>query len=219
MDHALIVAGGSGTRMGADVPKQFLNVAGKPMLMHTISKMHEALPEASLTLVLPESQISFWNELCQKHSFQVEHQVTAGGSTRTESVRNGLNAIQGEDGVVGIHDGVRPCFSTKMIQRCFSMAAEKGNAIPAIEVIPSLRKVDGDESEAVDRAQFKAVQTPQCFKLSEIRDAYEQSNTAYSDDASLMESLGHRMNLVEGDQNNIKITYPLDVKLAEMLIS
>ena len=219
MDHVLIVAGGSGSRMGAEVPKQFLEIAGTPVLMHTLTKMREALPEASLTLVLPEAQITFWKELCDKHVFRVNHSVTAGGSTRTESVRNGLNAIEGEDGIVGIHDGVRPCFSIEMIRRCFSAASEKGNAIPVVAVIPSLRRVDGDESVAVDRGVFRAVQTPQCFKLSEIRNAYEQSDTAYSDDASLMEAFGQKMNLMEGDQNNIKITYPLDVKLAELLLT
>ena len=219
MDHVLIVAGGSGSRMGAEVPKQFLEIAGKPLLMHTLAKMREALPMAGLTLVLPEAQISFWKELCIKHVFQMDHSVTAGGATRTESVRNGLNAIQGEEGIVGIHDGVRPCFSGEMIRRCFSTAAEKGNAIPVVAVIPSLRKVVEDDSEAVDRELFRAVQTPQCFRLSEIRKAYAESEGGYSDDASLMESLGYTINLVEGDQNNIKITYPLDVKLAELLLT
>jgi 2-C-methyl-D-erythritol 4-phosphate cytidylyltransferase len=219
VDHVLIVAGGSGSRMGAEVPKQFLEIAGKPVLMHTLGKMRESLPQASLTLVLPEAQISLWKELCKRYSFQIDHAVTAGGSTRTESVRNGLNAIKVDDGVVGIHDGVRPCLSVEMIQRCFLTAAEKGNATPVVPVIPSLRRVVGEDSEAVDRGQFRAVQTPQCFRLSEIRKAYAESDGGYSDDASLMESFGHTIQLVEGDQNNIKITYPLDVKLAEMLLS
>ncbi|MFT5279216.1 MAG: 2-C-methyl-D-erythritol 4-phosphate cytidylyltransferase, partial [Bacteroidia bacterium] len=201
------------------VPKQFLEVAGLPILMHSISKMNLALPEASITLVLPQIQIEYWNELIAKFNFSVDHLVTEGGSTRTASVRNGLNAIDGDDGIVGIHDGVRPCFSLEMIQRCFSVAAEKGNSIPAVAVIPSLRKVEGDASTAVNREDYRAIQTPQCFRLSEIRKAYAEADSAHSDDASLMESFGHKMNLVEGDQNNIKVTYPLDVKLAELLLS
>ena len=219
MDHIVIVAGGSGSRMGADVPKQFMEVAGSPILMHSISKMNQAVPEASITLVLPQIQIEYWKELVAKFKFSIDHHVTNGGSTRTESVRNGLNSIKGEDGIVGIHDGVRPCFSLEMIQRCFSIAAEKGNAIPAVSVIPSLRKVEGNASVAVNREDYRAIQTPQCFNLSELRNAYEQTDTIYSDDASLMESFGHKINLVEGDQNNIKVTYPLDVKLAELLLS
>lgn len=219
MEHIVIVAGGSGSRMGAEVPKQFLEVAGQPILMHTISKMNQALPDASITLVLPQSQVEHWKGLVVKFKFSVDHNVTNGGSTRTESVRNGLNSIKEDLGIVGIHDGVRPCFSTEMIQRCFSVAAEKGNAIPAVPVIPSLRKVEGNESVAVDREEYRAIQTPQCFSLSELRNAYEKADSMYSDDASLMESFGHKMNLVEGDQNNIKVTYPLDVKLAELLLS
>ena len=219
MDHVLIVAGGSGSRMGADVPKQFLEIAGQPVLMHTLSKMAEALPNATLSLVLPESQIEYWSDLCNKYTFSLEHQVVTGGATRTESVRNGLLAITGEDGIVGIHDGVRPCFSIDMVQRCFRVALEKGNAIPAVAVVPSLRKVDGNKNLAADREDYRSVQTPQCFRLSEIREAYEKTDSAHSDDASLMESFGHSINLVEGDQNNIKITYPLDVKLAEMLLT
>ncbi len=219
MDHIVIVAGGSGSRMGADVPKQFMEVAGLPILMHTISKMNAALPEASITLVLPQAQIGFWKNLTDQYAFRVDHQIVSGGSTRTESVRNGLNAINGENGIVGIHDGVRPCFSLEMIQRCFSVAAEKGNAIPAVSVIPSLRKVEENSSISVDREAFRAIQTPQCFRLSELREAYSKADAAHSDDASLMESYGHKINLVEGDQNNIKVTYPLDVKLAELLLS
>ena len=219
MEHVVIVAGGSGSRMGADVPKQFLEVAGMPILMHTISKMNDALPQASITLVLPQSQIEYWNGLIDQFKFTIDHQVAAGGSTRTESVRNGLNAVKSEDGIVGIHDGVRPCFSLEMIQRCFLVAADKGNATPAVTVIPSLRKVEENSSMAVDRGEYRAIQTPQCFRLSEIREAYSKADSAHSDDASLMESFGHKINLVEGDQNNIKVTYPLDVKLAELLLS
>lgn len=219
MDHIVIVAGGSGSRMGADIPKQFLNVAGLPILMHSISKMNQALPNASITLVLPQVQIEHWNDLVAKFNFLVDHHVTKGGSTRTESVRNGLNAINSEDGIVGIHDGVRPCFSLEMIRRCFSVAAEKGNAIPVVAVIPSLRKIEGNASTAVNREDYRAIQTPQCFRLSEIRTAYSKSDSSHSDDASLMESFGYKMNLVEGDQNNIKVTFPLDVKLAELLLS
>ena len=219
MNHVVIVAGGSGIRMGADVPKQFLVVAGLPILMHTISKMHEALPEATVTLVLPQSQIEHWNSLVDQFNFAIDHQVVSGGSSRTKSVKNGLEAIKGEDGIVGIHDGVRPCFSLEMIRRCFATALEKGNAIPTVAVIPSLRRVEGDTSMAVDREMYRAIQTPQCFRLSEVRHAYSKVDSTHSDDASLMESLDHKMNLVEGDQNNIKVTYPLDVKLVEMLLS
>ena len=219
MDHIVIVAGGSGSRMGADVPKQFLEVAGLPILMHTISKMNRALPKASITLVLPQVQIEYWNELVVKFKFSVGHLVVKGGKTRIDSVRNGLNAIEDDNAIVGVHDGVRPCFSLEMIRRCFSVAYEKGNAIPAVAVIPSLRKIEGDASRAVNREDYRAIQTPQCFRLSEIREAYSKADSAHSDDASLMESFGYKINLVEGDQNNIKVTFPLDVKLAELLLS
>lgn len=217
--HIVIVAGGKGTRMGADMPKQFLEISGKPVLMHSVERMREALPDAGIVVVLPEDQISFWNELIVDAQLEVEHKAVAGGASRTESVRNGLAALNSNEGVVGIHDGVRPCFSLEMVQECFAKAEEVGAAIPAFSVTSSLRKLTDDGSEAVDRSIYKEVQTPQCFNLKELNLAYSKADKEYSDDASLMEAFGHAIYLVEGDRDNIKITYPSDIAMAELTFS
>lgn len=218
-NHIIIVAGGRGTRMLTDLPKQFLEISGKPVLMHSVERMREALPDAGIVVVLPEDQISFWNELIADAQLEVEHKVVAGGASRTESVRNGLAALKSNEGVVGIHDGVRPCFSLDMVKECFAKAEEVGAAIPAFSVTSSLRKITDNGSKAVDRSLYKEVQTPQCFNLKALREAYSKADQEYSDDASLMEALGHTIHLVEGDRDNIKITYPSDIAMAELTFS
>ncbi len=217
-NYALIVAGGSGSRMNADVPKQFLLLNEKPVLMHTIERFHEFDNAMEIIVVLPETQFSLWKNLCREYKFRIQHQLVAGGSVRFESVKNGLSKIQG-DGIVAIHDGVRPLVSFETIGRCFEVARLKGNAIPVMPVIESLRMIDGENSKAVDRSSFVTIQTPQVFNVSEIKAAYNQPfNEAFTDDASVLEAAGLAINLVEGNIENIKVTHPADLIFAGMLI-
>jgi len=216
--YALIVAGGSGSRMNADVPKQFLLLNERPVLMYTIERFYDYNNSIGILLVLPENQFSLWATLCTEHNFNIQHQVVAGGSVRFESVKNGLSKIQG-DGIVAIHDGVRPLVNIETIGRCFEVAAEKGNAIPVMPVIESLRIIDGENSKAVDRSSFVTIQTPQVFNFSEIKEAYNQPfNETFTDDASVLEATGTAINLVPGNIENIKITHPADLLFAGLLI-
>ena len=217
-NYALIVAGGSGSRMNATVPKQFLLLNEKPVLMHTIERFHEFDNAMEIIVVLPETQFSLWENLCHEYKFSIRHQLVAGGSVRFESVKNGLSKIQG-DGIVAIHDGVRPLVSLETIGRCFEVARLKGNAIPVMPVIESLRMIDGENSKAVDRSSFVTIQTPQVFSISEIKSAYNQPfSEAFTDDASVLEAAGSEINLVKGNIENIKITHPADLIFACMLI-
>ncbi len=215
----LIVAGGSGIRMGADIPKQFLELYGKPLLMHTIRIFYTYDPDCDLILVLPEAQQDFWEELCLKHSFSLPHRVIPGGENRFHSVQNGLKLIDSE-GIVFIHDGVRPLVSTETIERCFETARKCGNAIPVLPVNESLRKQDGDQNIAVDRSLYFSVQTPQTFRSEQIHAAYLQSfDPGFSDDASVCEKAGFPIHLVEGNRENIKITNPIDFIVAEAFLN
>ena len=216
-NYALIVAGGSGSRMNADVPKQFLLLNDKPVLMHTIERFHEYDNAIEIIVVLPEAQFPLWENLCHEYKC-IRHQLVAGGSVRFESVKNGLSRIQG-DGIVAIHDGVRPLVSFETIGRCFEVARLKGNAIPVMPVIESLRMIDGENSKAVDRSSFVTIQTPQVFSVSEIKAAYNQPfSEVFTDDASVLEAAGSAINLVQGNIENIKITHPADLIFAGMLI-
>lgn len=215
---AIVVAGGSGTRMGTDIPKQFLELCGKPVLMHTIEIFHRWDNACKIILVLPESQQSFWQELCQRHGFAVPVKVVAGGDTRFFSVKNGLQQIN-DAGIVLIHDGVRPLVSSRTLDRCVDSAIANGNAIPALPVTESLRKKDGDTSIAVDRSMFFSVQTPQTFQTKQIQLAYSQEyDPIFTDDASLAEKAGFPIFMVEGNRENIKITTPEDLIFAEALL-
>lgn len=214
----IIVAGGSGTRMGAEIPKQFLELCGKPVLMHTIDVFHNFDPESEIILVLPEDQQQLWKELCLKHSFQLPHQIAAGGKTRFHSVRNGLLKIK-EAGIVFIHDGVRPLVNRKTLEKCLEKALEKGNAIPVLPVNESLRKTEDDTSISVDRSLYYSVQTPQTFQSEQILEAFRQDfDPAFTDDASVAEKAGFTIHLVEGNRENIKITTPTDLIIAEAFI-
>src|SRR5574344_622720 len=217
-NYALIVAGGSGSRMNADVPKQFLLLNEKPVLMHTIERFHEFDNAMEIIVVLPETQFSLWENLCHEYKFSIRHQLVAGGSVRFESVKNGLSKIQ-DDGIVAIHDGVRPLVSLETIGRCFEVGRLKGNAIPVMPVIESLRIIDGENSKAVDRSSFVTIQTPQVFSISEIKSVYNQPfSEVFTDDASVLEAAGSAINLVEGNIENIKITHPADLIFAGLLI-
>jgi 2-C-methyl-D-erythritol 4-phosphate cytidylyltransferase len=214
----IIVAGGSGSRMGTEIPKQFLELCGKPVLMHTISVFHDFDPESKIILVLPEDQLPFWKGLCLKHSFSLVHQVVSGGETRFHSVQNGLSQIDGE-GIVFIHDGVRPLVSRETLGRCLETAQESGNAIPVLPVTESLRKLEGEQNISVDRSQYFSVQTPQTFRSNQILEAFQQDfDPAFTDDASVAEKAGFSIQMVEGNRENIKITTPTDLIIAEALL-
>lgn len=214
----IIVAGGVGLRMGHDLPKQFLPIGGRPILMHTIECFHSFDVTMKIILVLPSTQFAYWNALCRKHKFEIAHQLVAGGNTRYQSVKNGLMHI-GDKGVVSIHDGVRPFVSEETIQRCFHAARESGSAIPVMEVVESIRKVEGQRSETRPRNFYRTVQTPQVFKVSLIKNAYESPYSPdFTDDASVVEAAGYDITLVEGNRENIKITSPFDLVVADAML-
>ena len=215
---ALIVAGGNGSRMGSEIPKQFLELCGKPILMHTLERFNNYDPHIQLILVLPELQFPYWNELCLKYHFSLRHKLIAGGSSRFQSVQNGLQVLP-NTGLVFIHDGVRPLVSSETIRNCEQTTIAKGNALPVMPVIESLREIITDGNKHTDRSLFRLVQTPQTFQLKIIRQAYQQEeNAAFTDDASVCEAYGENINLVEGNPENIKITRPSDLKIAGLLL-
>lgn len=222
MDYVIIVAGGKGLRMGSDVPKQFLPVGGVPVLMRTISRFAEAVPGMGIILVLPESQHGYWDSLCREHSFAVSHTVVNGGDTRFASSRNGLMAIPADaQGLVGIHDGVRPFVSAEVIRRCYDAALSHGAAIPVMPVTDTLRLVSPDGGgHNVLRSDYRVVQTPQVFDISLARRAFDRPySESFTDDASVVEAAGHRVTMVDGNRENIKLTTPFDLKIAESLLN
>ena len=215
--HIIIVAGGKGLRMGGDIPKQFLPVGGKPVLMRTLEAFHAYDASMQLILVLPVSQQAYWKQLCAEYQFDLAHEIADGGETRFHSVKNGLSLVK-EDGLVGVHDGVRPFVSQEVIARCYEEAASLKAVIPVIGVVETVRHLTGEGSETVPRDQYKLVQTPQVFEVALLRRAYEQVYTElFTDDASVVEALGEKVYLVEGNRENIKLTTPFDLKLAEWL--
>jgi len=216
---ALIVAGGSGSRMGAEVPKQFLLIQGMPILMHTLNVFANIPSVNEIVLVLPESQIVQWKSLCIKYHFAVKHTVTKGGETRYQSVKNGLMQISNPNALVAIHDGVRPLVSDEVIENCFLAAEKYGNAIPVIKPVESVRIQEGDNSFIADRDKVLLVQTPQVFKVSIIKKGYETPyQPSFTDDASVVEFMGEKIHVVDGNRENIKITTPLDLRIAETLM-
>ena len=215
---AIIVAGGNGKRMRSEIPKQFLEVKGEPLLFHSIRAFHGSDPLIHLVLVLPQEHEQLWKELCEQHHMYVPHQVITGGSERFHSVKAGLDAIEG-DGVVAVHDGVRPLLSAALIARCFKAAEEFGSAIPVIPISSSVRVVTGNESRSIDRSTLRAVQTPQCFQIPILKKAFELPfDPTFTDEATLIERNGGKVHLVEGEDRNIKVTTPLDLKVAEALL-
>ena len=211
----IIVAGGSGIRMGIDLPKQFILLEKLPILMWSILCFIRYDPAIRIIVVLPESQISYWKELCIQHSFNHPHKVVQGGETRFLSVKNGLEALEMCD-LVAVHDGVRPLVSKTTIQNCFNRAALSGAAIPVLPVNDTVRSGNMEDSETVDRSCFYFVQTPQIFKDILLREAYKQPwNAAFTDDASVVEKMGIQVKMVPGNLENIKITHPGDLVLAK----
>lgn len=216
--YALIVAGGKGLRMGSELPKQFLPIGGKPVLMRTIEAFYAYNPEIQIILVLPGSQQAYWAELCREHHFALPHVVADGGDTRFHSVKNGLSFVN-TPSLVGVHDGVRPFVSREVIARCYAQAAEKRAVVPVIDVVETIRHLESDNSVTVSRDDYKLVQTPQVFESDLLKRAYEQPYTPhFTDDASVVEALGVPVALTAGNRENIKITTPFDLKIATALL-
>lgn len=215
--YAIIVAGGKGLRMGGDVPKQFQLVGGRPVLMHTLQQFRNAMADLQIILVLPREQQDYWCELCRQYEFGVEHRVADGGQTRFHSVKNGLALIpDGEEGIVGVHDGVRPFASADLIRRCYAAAVEAEVVVPAVPVVESLRH---EERGAIDRKGYRLVQTPQTFSIPLLKAAYRQAYLeTFTDDASVVEAYGHRVAMIDGIRENIKLTTPFDMVVAEALL-
>ena len=218
--YVIIVAGGSGLRMGSDIPKQFIALKGKPILMRTLKKFQDAFPDIIIKLVLPKDQQEYWRSLCQQYSFSIPHEIVDGGNTRFQSVHSGLKSINATDGIVAIHDGVRPFISTAIILKSFSVAEEFGNATVAVPMKDSIRMVEEDGNFAVDRTSYKVIQTPQTFQLDLIKKAFTTPELPiFTDDASVFEHAGHKIILIEGGYENIKITTPEDLILGEALLA
>lgn len=218
MDYVIIVAGGKGLRMGGDVPKQFQLLGNQPVLMHTLQRFADDCKDLQIILVLPQEQIEYWSDLGEKYHFGVEHWIVAGGETRFHSVQNGLAQIPDDaEGVVAVHDGVRPLVSREVIEKCFEEARRKKAVVPVVPVVESLRHVsDG----AVPRADYRLVQTPQTFDIQLLKQAYRQPYSKdFTDDASVVEAFGHPISMVEGNRENIKLTTPFDLKIAEAIIN
>ncbi len=218
-EYAIIVAGGSGSRMQHELPKQFIEVAGKPILMHTIEQFYTYNSTIRLIVVLPKEQLDTWRELCRTHNFKLFHMTIPGGATRFGSVKNGLDAVMG-NGLVAVHDGVRPFVDIQTIKAAFEAAANNGSGVVAVSPKDSIRELTTDGSIAVPRANYKLVQTPQVFTSELLKKAYEQPEQEhFTDDASVVESIGEKITLVEGSYRNIKITTPEDLILAEAFVS
>ena len=219
-DYVIIVAGGKGLRMGSDIPKQFLPIGGKPVLMRTIERFHAYSKDLQIILVLPEAQQDYWKELCKEYHFEVKYLLANGGQTRFHSVQNGLALVPDDaQGVVGVHDGVRPFPSIEVIRRCYETARTAKAVIPVIPVVETVRHLEGEGSVTVPRGDYRLVQTPQTFDIQLLKAANRQPyNDGFTDDASVVESYGHAITLVEGNRENIKITTPYDIVVAEAII-
>lgn len=218
-EYALIVAGGKGTRIKSKVPKQFLDLDGLPILMHTINAFYKYSPAIKMVLVLPEDDFPLWEELCLLHDYHKPLILEKGGETRFQSVKKGLAKIE-MDGLVAIHDGVRPLVSEDIIGASFRLAAVHGSAVAAVRLKESLRMTDQDNTKAVDRSKFRLIQTPQTFSVELIKKAYElKEDASLTDDASVAEKAGHTISLFEGSYENIKITTSEDLVIAEALLT
>lgn len=217
--YALIVAGGKGSRMESEVPKQFMSLAGRPVLMHTIEAFHRFSPAIGIIVALPQDHFKLWTELCLKHEFKIPIQVVAGGATRFQSVRNALGKIIHNEGLVAVHDGVRPLISSELIAASFNIAAIHGSAVSAVRLKESIRIVDKDATRAVERSRYRLIQTPQTFQISLLKKAYEmEEDESTTDDAGLVERTGIQISLFEGSYTNIKITTREDLIVAEQFL-
>ncbi|MCF8367705.1 MAG: 2-C-methyl-D-erythritol 4-phosphate cytidylyltransferase [Bacteroidales bacterium] len=217
--YVIIVAGGLGSRMQSKTPKQFLQVAGKPILMHTLECFSGVFDDLEIILVLPAPYFDYWSSLCKRFDFDVDHTLVEGGENRFLSVKNGLRQIN-ERGIVGVHDGVRPLLSKATIHNAFASAEINGNGIPVTSINESMRELKNDHNYPVARNNFRLIQTPQCFQSDLIIKAYKQEyREEFTDDATVVESLGIKIHLVDGNPENIKITSPSDIKIAQALLA
>jgi 2-C-methyl-D-erythritol 4-phosphate cytidylyltransferase len=219
-EYAIIVAGGTGSRMKRDIPKQFIPVNGLPVLMHTIKAFRKYSKDLSIILVLPEDQFQFWTALCHEAVFAEPHTLVAGGNTRFESVKNGLDTIQNDISVVAVHDGVRPVIDTEIIAQAFIGAAQHGTSVTSVLLKDSIRLVKASgENSALDRSSFRLIQTPQTFRFDWMKHAFDQPfQDHFTDCASVLESAGYPIHLIEGSYRNIKITTSEDLNLAEIYL-
>jgi len=219
-DYVIIVAAGSGSRMMTATPKQFLQINGKTILQHTIEKFHKYDPHLEILVVLNSEYVQFWKDLALTFHVDVPHKIVEGGSERFYSVKNAVDSIEEENGIVGIHDAVRPLVSMRTIEQCYNAARTRSAAVPVIAVTDSLRIVSDGVSTITDRTKYRIVQTPQCFELSLLKKAFQQSfDERFTDDASVVEALGEKIHLIEGNRENIKITSPEDLRMAEALLT
>ncbi len=217
--YVIIVAGGSGSRMQSSTPKQFLPINQKPILLHTLERLYASVNQAELIIVLPPSQFDVWKTICKEYQVNIPHQLCGGGTTRFESVKNALKMVS-ETSIIAIHDGVRPLVKKSVVKQCLQTAQQKGAAIPVLGIEESLRKKMKDEkSTIVNRDDYLIVQTPQCFESSILLEAYEQAySITFTDDASVVEAMGNAISLVDGNKENIKITRPEDLIIAESFL-
>jgi len=216
--YVVIVAGGSGKRMGMETPKQYLELAGKPVLMHTIERFYRFNESIEIITVLPENQLRYWTSLQEKYDFKIPHTIVKGGAHRFVSVKHGLEFVSSR-GLVAIHDGVRPLVKIETIARCFDEAAKHGNAIPVVSPADSLRYLENHHNEPINRMNVKQVQTPQVFDAAILKKAYRQQyDESFTDDATVVEKTGMKIHLVEGNRENIKITNPEDLFIAQTLL-
>ena len=214
----IIVAGGSGRRMGATLPKQFMMLGNEPILAHSINRIHEALPAAEIVVVLPEEHIALWRNIAARFDI-AHHKITAGGTERFYSVKNGLKELSDEVKIIAIHDAVRPLASKKLIIKLILEAEKNIAVIPVVAPVDSLRKIEGDDSKIIDRSALRIVQTPQVFDATILRKAYEQDfSSTFTDDASVVEAIGEKITLCEGERGNLKITTPEDMIIATALL-
>ena len=222
MDYIIILAGGKGLRMGGDIPKQFLPIGGLPVLMHTVKRFREYSNDLNIILVLPKHQQDYWQALCDEYQFMEDYTIADGGETRFHSIQNGLQLIPDDaQGVVGVHDGVRPFPSVEVIRNCFETARREGSAIPVIPLVETIRHLEKhiQSSKTVPRDEYRLVQTPQVFDIQLHKRAYNQPyNDGFTDDASVVESMGYSIILVGGNRENIKITTPFDLIVAEAIV-
>jgi len=217
-EYAVIVAGGSGRRMHSSIPKQFMPIAGTPLLMHTVKAFYRYSPEVKIFLVLPEKDIERWKLLCSEYDFTIPVETVVGGNSRFQSVRNGLSAIR-DRGVVAIHDGVRPLVSLEIIRNAYRQAMKNGSAVAAMPVKESIRQKMNGATVAVDRNKYLLVQTPQTFNVDQIKDAFANLKSEnFTDDASVYEHSGKQVFMIEGSYRNIKITTREDLVFAEALL-
>jgi 2-C-methyl-D-erythritol 4-phosphate cytidylyltransferase len=217
-EYVVIVAGGSGSRMKSEIPKQFLPIKGLPVLMHTIKAFYDYNKSIKIIVVLPASDLKIWEELCEVYNFSLPLKIAVGGKTRFQSVKNGLDMIN-TDGVVAIHDGVRPLVNTEIISASFQIASLHGSAISAVRLTESIRVTDKDETKTIDRSKFRTIQTPQTFQVKILKQAYKIPELSeFTDDASVVEKAGFKISLFEGSYRNIKITTPDDLIIADAFL-